>query len=177
MINLLARQFHAAAGVVSCLMAVVLLVGCGAERTTPYNPAVTGSSSSSSAVAVSTSVITQANQTTSVIDHTDKRLQVIREQGDFYNISDAYVNFNPSPPDFTTGQVVLLDLGVQDSCKQHLDFNSIRAEQAGNNSVKLVVSYQERAAITTGCTSVTIRPFYFYYVGSRGTLIVEENLL
>lgn len=154
---------------------VLLLQSCGGERTTPYNPS--SSSSSSSAVSVTTQVITQATTTSSVLDHSDKRLQVIRNENDFFDITDGYVNFNLDSQNFTNGQVVLLDLGEQDSCKQHLDFNSLRAEEAGEDSVKVVVTYRERAATSGTCTSVLSRPFYLYYVQSRGTLIFEESIL
>lgn len=156
-------------------LAALLLQSCGGERTTPYNPS--SSSSSSSAVSVTTQVITQATTTSSVLDYSDKRLQVIRNENDFFDITDGYVNFNLDSQNFTNGQVVLLDLGEQDSCKQHLDFNSLRAEEAGEDSVKVVVTYRERAAASGTCTSVLSRPFYLYYVQSRGTLIFEESIL
>lgn len=157
------------------VLAVLLLQGCGGERTTPYNPS--SSSSSSSAVSVTTQVITQATTTSSVLDHSDKRLQVIRNENDFFDITDAYVDFNLATQNFTSGQVVLLDLGEQDSCQQRLDFNSLRAEEAGDDSVKVVITYRERAATSGTCTSVKSRPFYLYYVQSRGTLIFEESIL
>jgi len=157
------------------LLVVILLQGCGGERTTPYNPS--SSSSSSSAVAVTTQVITQGTDTSTFIAHEDKRLQVMRNENDFYDISDAYVNFNLATQNFVDGQVVLLDLGEQDSCKQRLEFNSIRAEEAGDDSVKVVVTYRERAATSGTCTPVLSRPFYLYYVQSRGTLTFEESIL
>lgn len=157
------------------VLAALLLQGCGGERTTPYNPS--SSSSSSSAVSVTTQVITQATSTSSLLDHSDKRLQVMRNENDFFDITDAYVDFNLATQDFTNGQVVLLDLGEQDSCQQRLDFNSLRAEEAGDDSVKVVITYRERAATSGTCTSVKSRPFYLYYVQSRGTLIFEESIL
>ena len=157
------------------LLAAILLQGCGGERTTPYSPNT--SSSSSSAVSVTTQVITQATTVFGVLDHSDKRLQVLRNENDFFEITNGYVNFNLDSQDFTSGQVVLLDLGEQDSCKQHLDFNSLRAEEAGDDSVKVVVTYRERAATSGTCTSVLSRPFYLYYVQSRGALIFEESIL
>lgn len=156
-------------------LAALLLQSCGGERTTPYNPS--SSSSSSSAVSVTTQVITQATTTSSVLDHSDKRLQVMRNENDFFDITDAYVDFNLATQNFTSGQVVLLDLGDQDSCQQRLDFNSLRAEEAGDESVKVVITYRERAATSGTCTSVLSRPFYLYYVQSRGALIFEETIL
>jgi hypothetical protein len=165
---------HAKFGVF-VLLAALILQGCGGERTTSYNPS--SSSSSSSAVAVTTQIITQGTDTSTFIAHEDKRLQVIRNENDFYDISDAYVNFNLATQNFVDGQVVLLDLGEQDSCKQRLEFNSLRAEEAGEDSVKVVVTYRERAATSGTCTPVLSRPFYLYYVQSRGTLIFEESIL
>jgi hypothetical protein len=165
---------HAKFGVL-VLLAALILQSCGGERTTPYNPSL--SSSSSSAVSVTTQVITQATDTSRVLDHSDKRLQVMRNENDFFDITDAYVDFNLASQNFTSGQVVLLDLGDQDSCRQRLDFNSLRAEEAGNESVKVVITYRERAATSGVCTSVISRPFYLYYVQSRGTLIFEESIL
>lgn len=173
MINLLFSSQIKLGGI--ALLAALFLQGCGGERTTPYNPS--SSSSSSSASSVATQAITQATTTSSVLDHSDKRLQVMRNENDFFDITDGYVNFNLGSQNFTSGQVVLLDLGEQDSCKQRLDFNSLRAEEAGDDSVKVVVTYRERAATSGTCTSVLSRPFYLYYVQSRGTLIFEESIL
>jgi hypothetical protein len=157
------------------LLAATFLQGCGAERTTPFNPDL--SSSSSSAAAVNTQTITQGTTTSRVLDHKDKRLQVMRNRDDYYDITGGYVNFNLPEQDFDNGQVVLLDLGEQDSCKQHLEFNSLRAEDAGTEGVKVVVSYRQIAAVTTGCTSVITRPYYLYHVQSRDVLIFGETVL
>lgn len=157
------------------VLAALLLQACGGERTTPFNPS--SSSSSSSAASITTQVITQATSTSRVLDHSDKRLQVIRSESDFFDITDAYVDFNLATQNFTGGQVVLLDLGDQNSCQQRLDFNSLRAEEAGDESVKVVITYRERAATSGTCTSVSSRPFYLYYVESRGTIIFEESIL
>lgn len=173
MINFLFSSHVKRGGLV--VLAALFLQACGGERTTPYNPS--SSSSSSSAASVTTQVITQATNTSSVLDHSDKRLQVIRNENDFFDITDGYVDFNLATQNFTSGQVVLLDLGEQDSCQQRLDFNSLRAEEAGDESVKVVITYRERAATSGTCTSVISRPFYLYYVQSRGTLIVEESIL
>lgn len=173
MINFLFSSHVKRGGLV--VLAALFLQACGGERTTPYNPS--SSSSSSSAASVTTQIITQATNTSSVLDHSDKRLQVIRNENDFFDITDGYVDFNLATQNFTSGQVVLLDLGEQDSCQQRLDFNSLRAEEAGDESVKVVITYRERAATSGTCTSVISRPFYLYYVQSRGTLIVEESIL
>jgi hypothetical protein len=173
MINFMFSSHVKISGLV--LLAVILLQGCGGERTTPYDPG--SSSSSSSAVSVTAQVIAQATTVSGVLDHSDKRLQVMRNENDFFDITDGYVNFNLDSQNFTNGQVVLLDLGEQDSCKQRLDFNSLRAQESGGDSVKVVVTYRERAATSGACTSVLSRPFYLYYVQSRGTLIFEESIL
>jgi hypothetical protein len=157
------------------LLAATFLQGCGAERTTPYNPDL--SSSSSSAAAVTTQSITQGTTTFRELDHKDKRLQVMRNDDDFYDITNNYVDFNLAAQNFTDGQVVLIDLGEQDSCKQHLEFTSLRAEDAGTEGVNVVVSYRQIAAVTTGCTSVVTRPYYLYYVQSRDVLIFGEAVL
>lgn len=157
------------------LLTAAFLQGCGAERTTPFNPDV--SSSSSSAAAVTTQVITQGTATSSVLDYTDKRLQVMRESVEYYDITDYYENSSLPEQKFDIGQVVLIDLGKQDSCKQHLEFSSLRAEDAGTEGVKVVVSYRQIAAVTTACTPVITRPYYVYYVQSRDALIFGETLL
>jgi hypothetical protein len=172
MTNIL-RFAHIKLGAVT-LLAAIFLQGCGAERTTPYNPDI--SSSSSSAIAVTTQSITQGTTTSSVLDHNDKRLQVMRNSDDYYDITDGYVNFNLQSQNFTDGQVVLIDLGEQDSCKQHLEFNSIRAEEAGAEGVKVVISYRAIAAVSTTCTPVITRPYYLYYVQSRDALIFSETI-
>ncbi len=157
------------------MLAALLLQACGGERTTPYNPS--SSSSSSSAVSIPTQVITQATSTARLLDHSDKRLQVMRNENDFFDITDAYVDFNLATQNFTTGQVVLVDLGDQNACQQRLDFNSLRAEEAGDESVKVVITYRERAATSGTCNSVSSRPCYLYYIESRGTIIFEESIL
>ncbi len=156
------------------LLAVILLQGCGGERTTPYNPS--SSSSSSSAAAVNTQTITQGTSTRIELDHSDKRLQVMRNRDDYYDITDYYVNDNLPEQNFDNGQVVLIDLGEQDSCKQRLEFSSLRAEEAGSEGVKVVISYRALAAVSTACTSVKTRPYYVYWVQSRDTLIFGETI-
>ncbi len=150
----------------------LLLQGCGGERTTPYNPS--SSSSSSSATKVVAELITQGTNTLRDIDYKEKSLHVMRDSKEFFNFVDKYTNLNPEPPNFNSGQVVLVDMGNQESCKKRLEFNSLRAEEAGDDSVKVVVTYREIAAISGDC--VISRPFYFYYIESRGHLIVEESV-
>lgn len=173
MINILFSSQFKFLGLV--LLSALFLQGCGGERTTPYNPSVSSSSSSASSVGVSQ--LTQGTFIYRDADHKDKRLQVIRDADDFYGITNSYVDFNLTEPNFTSGQVVLVDLGKQDSCQQSLEFNSLRAEAVGDDSVKVVVTYRERAVTTGACIPVSSRPFYLYYVQSRGTLIFEESLL
>jgi len=156
------------------VLAAVFLQGCGAERTTPYNPDI--SSSSSSAVAIITQSITQGTTTSRVLDYTDKRLQVMRNRDDYYDITGGYVNFNLPEQNFDSGQVVLIDLGEQDSCKQRLEFSSLRAEEAGAEGVKVVISYRALAAVGTACTPTITRPYYLYHVQSRDALIFSEAI-
>lgn len=156
------------------LLTAAFLQGCGAERTTPFNPDL--SSSSSSAAAVNTQAITQGTSTRIELDHSDKRLQVMRNRDDYYDITDYYVNDNLPEQNFDNGQVVLVDLGEQDSCKQRLEFSSLRAEDAGAEGVKVVVSYRALAAVSTACNSVKTRPYYVYYVESRDELIFGETI-
>ena len=156
------------------LLTAAFLQGCGAERTTPFNPDV--SSSSSSAAAINTQTITQGTSTPIGLDHSDKRLQVMRNSDDYDDITNYYVNVNLPEQNFDNGQVVLIDLGEQDSCKQRLEFSSLRAEDAGTEAVKVVVSYRQIAAVTTACTPVITRPYYVYYVQSRDVLIFGETV-
>lgn len=156
------------------LLTAAFLQGCGAERTTPFNPDL--SSSSSSAAAVNTQTITQGTTTSRVLDYTDKRLQVMRNRDDYYDITGGYVNFNLPEQKFDNGQVVLIDLGEQDSCKQRLEFSSLRAEEAGAEGVKVVITYRAIAAVGTACTPVITRPYYLYYVESRDALIFGETI-
>ena len=160
------------------LLAALFLQGCGGERTTPYNPSSSSSSSSSSSAAsVSVSIIAQGTFTSGGLDHEDKRLQVMRDADDFYDITNNYVNSNLPQPNFSEGQAILVDLGNVNGCAQHLNFSSLRAEKAGADSVKVVVSYTESAANTAGCSTAVTRPYQLYYVESRGSLLVEEKIL
>jgi hypothetical protein len=172
MTNIL-RFTHIKLGAVT-LLAAIFLQGCGAERTTPYNPVA--SSSSSSAIAVSTQTITQGTTNSVLLDYSNKRLQVMRNSDDYYDITDYYENTGFPAQNFDNGQVVLIDLGEQDSCKQRLEFSSLRAEEAGAEGVKVVVSYRALAAVSTTCTSVITRPYYLYYVESRDALIFSESI-
>ncbi len=156
------------------VVAGLVLQGCGGERTTPFNPDL--SSSSSSAAAVTTQLIRQGTATSMVLDYSDKRLQVMREDDEYYDLTDYYDTSGWPSQNFDNGQVVLIDLGEQDSCKQRLEFSSLRAEDAGTEGVKVVVSYRQIAAVTTGCTSVVTRPYYLYYVQSRDVLIFGETI-
>jgi hypothetical protein len=156
------------------LLTAAFLQGCGAERTTPFNPDL--SSSSSSAAAVTTQLIRQGTATSMVLDYSDKRLQVMREDDEYYDLTDYYDTSGWPSQNFDNGQVVLIDLGEQDSCKQRLEFSSLRAEDAGTEGVKVVVGYRALAAVSTACTSVKTRPYYIYYVESRDALIFGETI-
>ena len=156
------------------VLAAVFLQGCGAERTTPFNPDI--SSSSSSGAAVSIQLIRQGTSTSIGLDHSDKRLQVFRNENDYYGITDDYDNSGLPAQNFDNGQVVLIDLGEQDSCKQRLEFSSLRAEEAGAEGVKVVISYRALAAVGTACTPTITRPYYLYHVQSRDALIFSEAI-
>jgi uncharacterized protein YceK len=170
MINVKGSRFIVAVAVCT---AAILLQGCGAERSTPYSP--DSSSSSSSVTSVTITELTEGESPRLVVDNIDKNIQVFHGRDAYFNIGDRYSN-SLVEQDFTAGQVVLVDLGETDSCANRLVFSSVSAQTEGVNSVKLVISYSEKTAITSGCTSLITHPYRFYYIKSRGPLVVEENI-
>lgn len=159
-----------------CVAAVLCLQGCGGERTTSFNPSVS-SSSSSTPNKVLVELLVQGTDPYHEQDYSDKRVQAAREEKDYFFFKDSFTTALIDKPNFEKGQVVVVDLGAQDTCKQHLEFSSLRAEEAGDEAVKVVISYKAKAAVTSNCTSTTPRPFYFYYVDSRDQLIISETIL
>lgn len=154
---------------------MTVLQGCGGERTAPFNPG--SSSSSSSVTSVDATQLTQGTTTRVVPQYKEHSLHVARDQTEFYKYVDEYSTINLDLPDFTTGQVIIVDGGDTDSCKKKVIFNRLTAQQDGNNSVKVVVSYSESADVTTTCTSVISRPYYFYYIKSLNTIIFSEDII
>jgi hypothetical protein len=182
MINLIISSKHYAFA--ASLVSLLLLQGCGGDRRdTPFDPAGTSSSSSSvSSVTITELGSGDARVKYTAFDNTEKRLQVVRDLTTFNSLSDHY---SESPisllanKDFTNGQVVVIYTGETDSCKNRVLFNKISAQKEGVNSVRVVVTYVEKSAVTN-CVSSTATLswlYYFYYVESTGPLIFEEKTL
>jgi hypothetical protein len=175
MTKFVSKQLNTLGALLFCALASVLLQGCGAERTTPFDPD-NSSSSSSQAVSVDVAQILVGTEPHTDIDHKEKNLNVMRDEDEYVKIGDYYVSTGLDEQNFDDGQVVLIDMGDTDGCKQHLTFSSLTAKEAGDDSVKVVIKYNEVAAGTSNCSSTNTRPFYFYYVRSRGALVFEENI-
>lgn len=115
--------------------------------------------------------------TFTVIDKKEKNVQIIRTPADFDIAADAYVGHLLSNQDFNAGQVVLVDDGEIDSCSAHLAFNkTINAVQLTDNTVKVTLSYVERAK-QDNCTPSISRPFNFYYLKTTKLLITEDKIV
>jgi len=171
------KQLNTLGALLFCALASVLLQGCGAERTTPFDPDTSSSSSSSSVTKIDVNEEASGTQPfSSTIDHKDKSLNVMRSDEEYNTIANFYVDHTLDDVSFTAGQVVLVDMGETNDCDRHLDFSSLTAQEDGDNSIRVVVKYNERAENLANCSGTT-RPYYFYYIDQRGPIIFEEKIL
>ncbi len=141
--------------------------------------AITNSSVSSiaSSSAIELMLIGSGTQTNTVIEITEKNVQVMKNATDFMNISGAYSTVNLDSQDFDAGQVILIDDGNVNNCDAHLAFNSnLSAETVGNNSLKVIIDYLEKPAVSP-CAPSSSRPYYFYYIKSRKLLTFEDKII
>ena len=163
---------------------LAMLVGCGAERDEPFDPGTTiDDEDDEDVVSVSVSKVLDGDNTLLEIDG-QKQVLVFRNEDDYWLFLDRYSDTLPvNEPDFTDGQVVLIDLGEREdnNCEDYLSLESVRAQEAGDNTAKLVLQYDENTASTDeeACPeedAETLRPYYFYHVETRRELIVSEAL-
>ncbi|MES2822038.1 MAG: hypothetical protein V4732_00450 [Pseudomonadota bacterium] len=135
------------------------------------------SSSSVSSTTLDITLIGSGTQTHTAIDTTERNVQVMKNDTDFNNFSDAYANENIADQDFDNGQVILIDDGAIDGCGAHLEFLSkLSTENVGANSLKIILEYVEKPTLNP-CTPSVSRPFYFYYIKSTKLLVFEDKIV
>lgn len=163
------------AQLLALLCSLGLIAGCGAERDEPFNP---DTDEDETGEVIESTLIENGDQedANQELPEDDKRLQVLKTSADFRNLLEFYSTANPTEPDFTDGQVILIDMGDTDSCEEHLTLRDVDAYETGNNGVKVVISYNEIAAKTSDCSSEFSRLYWFYHIESTGPLVFEEEI-
>lgn len=158
------------------LLSLSVIAGCGAERDEPFNPDTDEDETGEVVDVNPVESGDQLDDANEELAEDDKRLQVLKTSADFRNLLEFYSTANPTEPDFTGGQVILIDMGEIDNCDEHLTFREVDAYETGDNGVKVVISYNEVAAKTSNCTSEFSRLYWFYHIESTGPLVFEEKI-
>ena len=163
------------------LAGLISLHGCGGSRDEPFDPGDDDDDDNVDVVTVDFSLVESGSDARLATDD-NKRLQVLREYAEFYEIYDQYSETTlPEDPDFERGQVVLIDAGVIDNspCADKLVFSDIRAQEENGSVVKVIVEYEEQEPETDAdCPTEfqATRPFRFYFIESREKLIFSEEI-
>jgi hypothetical protein len=117
-----------------------------------------------------------STSTANAPDQKHKTVKIARTLAEYDALANTYVGNTLGAQDFESGQVVLVDDGEIDNCTAHLSFNSkVSAQELSENTVKVFLGYYEKPLLTN-CVPVVSRPFYFYYVGTRKLLVIEEKI-
>lgn len=177
------------------------LQGCGSERDTPFNPTNNSSNSGDPTLGASVEINLLVSGDDPLLPFADdgRSIIVLRNETEFEQYLDAYTTapITGSYPDFTQGQVLLIDEGLQDTCTQKLSFRSIRANKYSTNSVKVTIDYRDQdspnssssnsassvssasssSAGPLNCTDVAgeVRSFRFYFIESRARIMVDDK--
>lgn len=159
---------------------VLLLVGaCGAERDEPFDPGV--SDEDDAAESISIRKVVSGEQSLLAIDG-QKQLLVLRDEDDYFLFLDRYTDqLLAYEPDFSEGQVVLIDLGDREdnNCSYQLELVTVSAQKIDDNTAQLKVKYGANTLDTSDACPESdpesIRPFYFYYVDTRSQLVIAES--
>lgn len=114
-----------------------------------------------------------------------KRLEVMDNEDDFFQLLDAYTDDFVSTPDFTQSQVLLYDAGWVDDneCAQQTRLRQVSAETLRDDPEELVqvtleFDFKPADDSASDCTDeeLLIRPFEFIRVDTRAELLVVEQL-
>lgn len=158
---------------------LLLLVGCGAERDEPFDPGVSDDDDDS-VESISIRKVVSGEQPLLAIDG-QKQLLVLRDEDDYFLFLDRYTDqLLAYEPDFSEGQVVLIDLGEREDnqCTYQLELITVSAQTIDEDTAELNVKYGANTLDTSdACPEEdpdTIRPFYFYYVDTRSQLLIVE---
>lgn len=161
---------------------LLLLSACGAERDEPFDPGTDEDTDEETAERLSVSRILRGEQTLLAIDG-QKQTHVFSNEDDYFLFLDRYSDTLPAnEPDFETGQVILVDLGEREdsNCDYHLDLNSITAEVIDDDTGLVTLNFSAPTVDTSDACPLedpsTHRPWYFYFVETRRSLLIEESL-
>lgn len=182
----------------SIFFLVQLLVACGSERDTAFNPSGNNNSSSAASIGATVTVneIYRFNETEpeqpEFLDVSTKQIHVITTEDEFEFYWDMYKQSDSTIPtdlDFERMQVVVLDLGNIGTCSQITNYRNVRANEYSNNTVLVSFNYKENqntsatsssSSSSSSCSDVDElakkRPFYFYSIESRKKLLIDENV-
>lgn len=113
-----------------------------------------------------------------------RRVLVISDVDEFWLWYDEYFvsgNEEINEPNFERGQIVLVEGGLMDECDEHLAIPAsdarVSAEQTTDDVVSVDLEYQWVDGIECGQNEESLfRPFSFFYVDSRDTLMIRERL-
>ncbi|HEY7883367.1 MAG TPA: hypothetical protein VIC08_00285 [Cellvibrionaceae bacterium] len=160
---------------------VLMLVACGAERDEPFDPG-SDDEDDEPRERISVRRIINDDQTLLAIDG-DRQTLVFRDEDTYFTFLDRYTDLGvANEPNFETSQVVLIDLGerADDSCDYQLNLETIVAEVVNEDVGEVILEYSERQPVESeDCpdeAAENIRPFYFYSVATRRTLLISEEL-
>lgn len=183
---------------VSILFLSQLLIACGSERDTAFNPSGNNNSSSAASIGATVTVneIYRFNETEpeqpEFLDVSAKQIHVITTEDEFEFYWDMYKQSDSTMPtdlDFERMQVVVLDLGNIGTCTQITSYRNMRANEYSNNTVLVSFNYKEdqntsatssSSSSSSSCSDIDElakkRPFYFYSIESRKKLLIDENV-
>lgn len=175
-----------------------LLVACGAERDTPFNPDNNNNSSSAASLGASINVkeIYRYDETHPeqpiFLETTNKQIYIVNTEEEFEDYWNVYKNDTvmPTDLDFEKIQVVILDLGNIGNCPQTTNYRNVKAYEYSNNTTLVSFNFREAASNTSSFSSSSSsssncsdpdelakkRPFYFYSIESRKKILIEENV-
>ncbi|MGB3611869.1 MAG: hypothetical protein WA987_15955 [Cellvibrio sp.] len=158
----------------------ISLSGCGGSRDEPFDPGDGDDNDDVDVVQVDIQSLTIG--TDPILPEDDnKRLQVMTDEDEFYLVWDKYMTDGVDTPDFTRGQVILIDSGVinNNPCADKLTFRSATAQEENGTVVKVIIEYEDFEERTGGdCTDSmqATRPFRFMFVNSTKKLIFSEKM-
>lgn len=172
------KIFSAAAPLLWAVM-VVVLSACGAARDDDFEPP---DSEDPDAEPISRVLLADGNSTLLAIDRESKRLEVVTNSDDYFQLLDRYTSAQVEVPNFDNGQVLLYDGGdVADSnCVGKLELSRVSAEEVSDTLARVILEYQEFEPTASGpqCPDdpQLIRPFAFYFIETTAELMVVEQL-
>lgn len=162
----------------------LLLQACGGQRDESFD----GNSSSSSSRGASVSIKQLGKGDDPITDVAEEGIQTkILDSDTFETYWDKYTDDTHESVDFDKGQVLLVDLGNKSTCDRKITLKTYAAYQESVNSVVVELTYKDAdksstsssssSASSSSCSStLETQPYYFFYIETRDTIIVDENV-